>query len=163
MRLHADTIIAGLLILLSASAWAGTYALPPAPYGTMGPAIFPRVILVILIPLSLVYFVQNLLRDLRGDREDMEAKGFYFGWVREYSNVIISFFLFFLFLVALPWTGFLLTGFLFIFFMLWVLGPRGGRQIPKYIAIAAGVTGGLYILFRFVLIVILPEGELFLG
>ena len=127
MRLHADTIIAGFLILLSASAWAGTYALPPAPFGTMGPALFPRVILVLLIPLSVTYFAQNLLRDLRGDRDDMDAKGFSFGWVREYWNVIISFILFFLFLVALPWTGYILTGFFFIFLMLWVLGPRGAR------------------------------------
>ncbi|MDA1000092.1 MAG: tripartite tricarboxylate transporter TctB family protein [bacterium] len=161
MRLHADTVIAALLIVLCAVAWGVTYALPPAPYGTMGPALFPRVILAFLIPLSVIYFVQGLLRDLRKEHEDTKAKNFSFGWVREYSNVIISFFLFSVFLVALPYTGFILTGTLFIFLMLWVLGPRGARQIPKYIAISAGVTGGLYLLFRFVLIVILPEGDLF--
>lgn len=162
MRLHADTVIAALLIVLCAGAWAATYALPPAPYGTMGPALFPRVILALLIPLSAMYFVQSLRRDLRREREGEKTKGFSFAWVREYQNVIISFLLFFAFLVALPYTGFILTGIFFIFFMLWVLGPYEARRLPKYLAISVGVTGGLYLLFRFVLIVILPEGEFFL-
>ncbi len=158
MRFRADTVIGLLLTVLCVVLYSASFQLPKAPYGTMGPALFPRVILVPLIPMCLALFLKSLFRDLR----DLREKGRTFSeWFAEYRNVLASYALFFLFALTLPYAGYLISGFLFLFLMQVALGPKGLKRIPQFLALSVGLLAALFFLFRELLRVILPEGVLF--
>lgn len=157
MRFRADTVIGAILVVLIITLFSISFALPPAPYGTMGPALFPRVLLVALFPLCVVLFMKNFLGDMRTRPDALRP---FAEWFRDYRNVLASYALFFMFALALPWAGYVVSGFVFLFFMQVVLGPKSWAKVPQYLAVTIGVLAGLYILFRVVLLVLLPEGEI---
>ncbi|ESR27037.1 tripartite tricarboxylate transporter TctB family protein [Lutibaculum baratangense] len=63
-----------------------------------------------------------------------------------------------LYMVALPYLGFLVASFLFLWAGFWFL-HRGGLAMP--LLLAAGSLAVIYVLFRYVFSVILPKGVLF--
>ena len=134
-----------------------SFALPPAPYGTMGPALFPRVLLIALFPLCAALFVKSLLNDLRSKPEAMRA---FTEWFYIYRNVLASYALFFIFVLAIPWAGYMVSGLVFLLFMQVALGPKSWAKVPQFFAVTIGVLAGVYFIFRVVLLVLLPEGEI---
>lgn len=157
MRLRADTIIGAVLLVLFGVMFYTTYGLPKAPYGTMGPALFPRILLIGLFPLSLALFLRGLIEDLREQRPPGRP---FRQWFDEYRNVLASYALFFFLALALPYAGYLITGFVFLFAMQLLLGPKEWGKVAQYLAVTVGVLAGLFLLFRWFLLVILPEGEI---
>ncbi len=158
MRFRADTIIGALLLALVLVLFSMSFYLPPAPYGTMGPALFPRVLLLALFPMCLALFLKELFLDIR---ERREAGRPFVEWLDEYRNVLVAYLLFFLFALLLPYAGYLIAGFIFLFTMQLALGPKSWRKVPQYVAVTVIVLGGLFLLFRYLLLVFLPEGEIF--
>jgi hypothetical protein len=65
-----------------------------------------------------------------------------------------------MFALALPWAGYVASGFVFLLFMQVLLGPKSWAKVPQYLAVTIGVLVALYVLFRVVLLVLLPEGEI---
>jgi len=157
MRFHADTIIGLILSVIVTTMFAMSFWLPPAPYGTMGPGLFPRVILIGLFPLCAALLLKGLNHDLRVRPEPQRV---FASWFSDYWNVLASYTLFFLFALALPWAGYMVTGFFFLFFMQVLLGPKDWRKIPQFIAVTLGVLTVSYLIFRVMLLVLLPEGEI---
>ncbi|MEE9240014.1 MAG: tripartite tricarboxylate transporter TctB family protein [bacterium] len=157
MRLRADTVIGAILVALVTTLFLMSFALPPAPYGTMGPALFPRVLLIALFPLCAALFMKGFLLDLRTRPEPMRA---FSEWFHDYRNVLASYALFFIFVLAIPWAGYMVSGFVFLLFMQVALGPKGWAKVPQFVAVTIGVLAGLYFIFRVVLLVLLPEGEI---
>jgi hypothetical protein len=157
MRFRADTIIGVILLTLITTLFVMSFGLPPAPYGTMGPALFPRFILIALFPLCAALFWKGLIRDLRHRPDPQRA---FAAWFSDYRNVLASYILFFLFALALPWAGYLATGFFFLFFMQLALGPKGWGKVPQFLAVTIAVLTVLYLIFRVMLLVLLPEGEI---
>ena len=157
MRFRADTIIGAILVVLIVTLFAMSFALPPAPYETMGPALFPRILLVALFPLCTILFVKSFLGDMRARPEALRP---FAEWFQDYRNVLASYALFFMFALALPWAGYVASGFVFLLFMQVLLGPKSWATVPQYFAVTIGVLVALYVLFRVVLLVLLPEGEI---
>ena len=158
MRLRAETIIGAILLVMFAAFFVTTFFLPKAPYGTMGPALFPRVLLIALFPLCAGLFLQGLIRDLRQSRPKGRPLG---EWFHEYRNVLASYALFLLFAWTLPYAGYLISSFVFLLGMQVLLGPKSWGKVPQYLAVTLGVIAGLFLLFRWFLLVLLPEGEIF--
>ena len=73
---------------------------------------------------------------------------------------IASYALFFIFVLAIPWAGYMVSGFVFLLFMQVALGPKSWAKVPQFVAVTIGVLAGLYFIFRVVLLVLLPEGEI---
>jgi hypothetical protein len=157
MRLRADTVIGAILVALLIILFLMSFGLPPAPYGTMGPALFPRVLLIALFPLCAVLFVKSLRNDLRSRPEAMRA---FAEWFYIYRNVLVSYSLFFVFVLAVPWAGYMVSGFVFLLLMQVALGPKRLGKVPQFLAVSIGVLAGVYFIFRVVLLVLLPEGEI---
>lgn len=155
MRIRSDTVIGAILVTLVAVLLAMTFYLPSAPYGTMGPALFPRTLLIVLLPLCLVLFLKGLFQDLREQREALRP---FSEWLEQYRNVLVSYVLFFFFALALPYAGYLITGLLFLFLMQLALGPKTWRNTLLYLLVTIGVLAFLFILFRCLLLVFLPQG-----
>jgi hypothetical protein len=157
MRFQADTVIGAILLVLITTLFLATIGLPSAPYGTMGPALFPRLLLVALFPLCLGLFLKGLIQDLRSRPEALRP---FAEWFDNYRNVLAIYLLFFLFVWALPWAGYMVSGFAFLLLAQLALGPKGWGKVPQFLAVSLGVLAALYVIFREVLLVLLPEGEI---
>lgn len=159
MRVRADTVIGALLVTFVTVLFVVSFGLPPAPYGTMGPALFPRFILIALFPMCLALLVKGAVRDFR-EREIKREMGTFAEWFDNYRNVLAIYLFFFLFAWAVPWTGYLVAGFAFLMLAQLALGPKGWGKVPQFLAVSLGVLAGVYFIFRVVLLVLLPEGEI---
>ncbi|MBM3571366.1 MAG: tripartite tricarboxylate transporter TctB family protein [Alphaproteobacteria bacterium] len=153
-RLNADAITALLLIVGAAGLFRLTYDFRVPIFATMSSALWPRLILAALAVMSLIYLVQSLRSP--ADRDDDTAPS----TLRRHRNAITCFVLFAAFLVTLPWLGMLIGGIVYVFVMQELLGPRGWRHRVGHVLLAVGSVGGMWLVFRYALHVILPEGEL---
>ena len=161
MSLNRDTIVAVLLLLFcGVMFWATTQIRDPG-FEQMGAEVWPRLVLILLSGLSLVYLVQSLRTggDEAGSQAaQARAAG---SWWSRYQNAIYCFALFFGFLVTLPYLGMLVGGILFVFLMMSVLGGWSPKLILMHAVIAVLSVGSMWSIFTFGLRVMLPAGELF--
>ncbi|MBL4837615.1 MAG: tripartite tricarboxylate transporter TctB family protein [Kordiimonadaceae bacterium] len=135
-----------------------TFEIKAPLFGQMSSALWPRIILVSLTLLSILF----LIRSLRLEKPEWEQKGSLKNWFRYYKNPIYCFGLFFLFLASLPYLGMLLAGVTFVFLMLSMLGGWAPKKLLLHASVAILFVGMMWSIFTFVLGVILPQGEIFL-
>ena len=163
MRIRSDTGIGVVLLVFCGIMFLQTREIPEPLFGSAGAAFFPTVLLVLLTPLSAALFLHGLIGDLRarGAPAGAPARRSFGAWFADYRNVIVSFLLFFLFVALLEPIGYMLSGFLFLFAMQAFLGPRNWRKMIQHALVSAGVVLFLWLMFRWVLVVLLPEGDIF--
>jgi hypothetical protein len=125
-------------------------------YGVLSPAAWPRIIIIIIGSLSVIYFIQSFSTPQKGisAAPKKSFKEFFLYW----RNVISVFSIFALYLLVLPYLGMLVGNILFSFILLTVLG--GWNAILIHLVIALGASGGMWLLFTHVLEVFLPRGSL---
>jgi len=154
--LNKDAVIAVLLCVIAALFYWETYYIPVYEYASIGSEIWPRVILVPLLALCVAYFVQSIKKG-KTEGGGISGIGDFF---RTYQNPILSFVVFFIFLLTLDYLGMLIGGVLLVFTLLTVLGYKTPKALLIHAAIAIVTVGAVWSLFTFVLQVYLPEGEL---
>jgi putative tricarboxylic transport membrane protein len=161
MRLSTDAKVALVLLAFCAVMLWQTFQIEQRPYISLAAAVFPRVVLALLIPLCLGLLVKGLRASKGLDPRGGITLAAIRATLSKYRTVIASFVLFFGLVALMPVLGFLVSGALYLVVMLWLLGPRTARQIPMILAISVGFAGGIYVVFRFLLFVLVPEGVLF--
>ncbi len=155
--MRRDTAIgAGLLAFCAFLYWqAGLVSAPP--FVPIGPAFYPRVILVLLAGLAVWLIAEDLLRRPAPARKTGKAAG----PVPEYRKVLLGFTIFLGYVAGLSLIGYLAATFLFVLVLSWSIGPRNVRELPKLVVIAIGTTLATYLIFEKYLYVFLPQGVLF--
>jgi len=154
--INRDVVVAIGLMLLCGVCFAATFQIRDMGYATIGAEVWPRLVLLILALLTLVYLGQSLRRPApEGGGAGLT------GWLGRYKNALWCYALFALFLLTLPWLGMLIGGILFVFAALTVMGERTLRAHLTHATIAIGTIGLMWAIFTFGLRVILPEGEIF--
>ncbi|MGI9488183.1 MAG: tripartite tricarboxylate transporter TctB family protein [Geminicoccaceae bacterium] len=168
-RLNRDTVVAIFLLLISGVLMIASFDIREPDYGQLSPAAWPRVIVVALGILSLLYLIQSLAgtpaggdlpetsdttKSPKGKVEPAGAAGFFGYW----RNVIWCFVLFLGYLLALPYVGMLIGGVTFAFLLMSALGGWAPRQLALHAVIAVVAVGGMWALFTFGLKVPLPAG-----
>lgn len=158
-RLSRDAVIAiALLVFCGVFFWA-SFEIRTPDYGVLMPATWPRVIIVALSLLSLIYLIQSLKGNPevatagKSDREPGLR-----GLLNHWRNPIWCFVLFFAYLALLPVLGMLIGGIAFVFVLQGVLGGWDGRKPLVHAVIAVVAIGLMWSLFTFALGVMLPEG-----
>lgn len=154
--LNRDTAIAVLLFAIAALFFWETYNIPQFEYASIGSEVWPRIILVPLFVLCAIYFFQSLRRGA-ATADETPATG---SILVRYRNPILSFLIFFLFLLTVDYLGMLIGGSLLVFALLTVLGHRSPKFLLLHAVIAIVSVGAVWSLFTFALRVYLPEGEL---
>lgn len=157
--LNRDAVVAVFLLLLCGVFFAATFNIREMQYATIGADVWPRLILLILFVLSLIYLFQSLQRAPPEGEQWSGTRG----WARRYRNALWCYALFALFLVTLPYLGMLIGGILFVFAALTVMGERTLRMHLVHAAIAIGTVGLMWAIFTYWLRVILPQGQLLGG
>jgi len=157
-RLNRDVYIAIFLLVLCAVCLVATFDFREVDYGILTPAAWPRIILVALTILSLIYLVQSVRRGASSHNgEPFSVKGL----LEKYRNPLWCYGLFLLFLLTLDFLGMLIGGVLFVFCLLTVIGGASVRQLITHPLIAIVMIGAMWALFTYALGVIFPQGEIF--
>jgi len=146
----------GLLAFCGLLYWqAGLVSAPP--FVPIGPAFYPRVMLILLAGLAVWLIVEDLLRRRVPERqaEKLTASA------PEYRKVLLGFILFLAYVAGLSLIGYLASTFLFVLGFSWSIGPRNIREMPKLVVIAIGTALATYLIFEKYLYVFLPRGLLF--
>jgi putative tricarboxylic transport membrane protein len=145
----------GLLAFCGLLYWqAGLVSAPP--FVPIGPAFYPRVILILLASLALWLIVGDFRR-----MPPIKKVAKPTGPVPNYRKVFVGFFLFLGYVAGLSLIGYLTATFLFVLGLSWSIGPRNIRELPKLAAIAGGTALATYLIFEKYLYVFLPRGLLF--
>jgi hypothetical protein len=147
----------GLLVLAGLLYWqAGKTPVPP--FVPIGPAFYPRVILVILAALAVWLIVQDVLVTTRGKRPAVPGQS---PPPPNYRLVVLCFVTFGLYVIGLSLIGYLAATSLFVLGLGWLMGPRAAGALPKLIAVAIGTALATYLIFEKYLHVFLPRGLIF--
>jgi hypothetical protein len=144
----------GLLAVCALVYWQ-TLQIPSPPFVPIGPAFYPKVIVLLLAGLAVWLTVQSGLAG-RAPRARPAA-----GHAPNYRLVAYCFAIFFAYIAALSVIGYLASTFLFVLALAWVMGPRQPRRLPGLVLLALGTTLLTYVVFERYLYVFLPRGLLF--
>ena len=155
-RVNPDIVISLLLMVLSAALFVETFEMQKVYLAIIGAKLWPRIVVIVLFFLSAIYFIQSI----RATRPPPAAPFSFKGWIIDNRNVIGCFAIYSLFLLTLPYLGMLVGGSLFVFATLTLVGDRDLRGHLIHAVVAIVTIGSMWAVFRFVLGVILPEGEL---
>lgn len=153
--MHRDAVVGGLLTVLSVLLLWQTRGIPHPPLIPLGPAFYPRVILVVFLVLSALLTLSGLRAGRAG-----AGGGDWRAWLVRYRLILGGFVLFGLYVLAMPVLGYLLSTVLFTGAMQWLLGRRGLRRLPAVLAVAAGTAVVTWLVFERYLYVLLPRGTL---
>lgn len=126
------------------------------PLVPIGPAFYPRFLLLLIIILSLSLVLQGLLvssRKIKGERRAFHL------WPKKYQPTLLSFVVFGLYVLLLPKIGFLLSTTLFAAALQWLLGPPLWRRVPGSALLGVGTSLVAYLAFELYLRVLLPRGS----
>ena len=160
MRLTTDAKSGLVLLILCVAMFIAAFQIKEHSYASLGAEVFPLIVLSLLTPLCLALFIKGLRQGVSQDIEPMTLKRIGQSIVK-FRTVYFSFLIFLGLVALIPVLGFPLSGALYMAAMLWVLGPRSLKQVVFVIVMSVGVTGTIYVVFRFLLYVILPEGIFF--
>ncbi len=153
-----DTAIALVLIAVGALFFWETFNIPQLDYASIGSEVWPRVILVPLIVLSVIYLAQAVRGHYRS--ETSGATGGPLALLSKYRNPIACFAIFFVFLLTVDYLGMLIGGSALVFGLLTVLGHRTPKAVAVHALVAVGSVGAVWALFTFGLRAYLPQGEI---
>lgn len=146
----------GLLAFCGLLYWqAGLVSVPP--FVPIGPAFYPRVILIFLAGLAVWLIVEDLLKKRAPAREAKKPTA----PSPNYRRVLLGFIVFLGYVAGLSIIGYLTATFLFVLGLSWAIGPRNIREMPKLIAIAIGTALVTFLIFEKYLYVFLPRGLFF--
>ena len=101
-------------------------------YGVLSPEAWPRLIIIILGGLSVIYLLQSI-RMPKKNRDDVPRKSIG-EFILYWRNVIAVFSIFALYLIVLPYLGMLIGNILFSVILLTVLG--GWRATLMHLLVA---------------------------
>ena len=156
MTFNRDSVVALCLIMASGGLMVASFDIREPDYGVLSPAAWPRLIIIIMGVLSVLYFVQSL-RMPKTDTASTRKRNL-FEFMDYWRNVFSVFIIFAAYLVALPFLGMLIGNIAFSFVLLSVLG--GWRPFIVHGLVAIGTSGGMWLLFTYALEVFLPRGSL---
>lgn len=143
--------------LLAFSGWlySNLGKIPTNPLVPVGPAYYPRFLLLLTILLSLALVIQDLLAHRK---EKSKEKRVSRDWLKNHQPTLVTFFVFGLYVLLLPKLGYLLSTILFVAGLQWLLGAPSWRRSPGSILIGIGTSLTTYMIFEKYLHVLLPRG-----
>jgi putative tricarboxylic transport membrane protein len=161
--LGRDGIVGLVCLALSIGLFMLTFGLPPAAMVPVGPAFYPRVVILLFGLLSVILVVLDL-RATRGVQSGAVAMAAptarpTAGVQPNYLLVLATFIEFGLYIAAMPLIGFRLSTFLFVLALEVTLErPRDTNRWALAVAVAIATSAACFFVFENYLSVLLPRG-----
>lgn len=162
-RLNQDAVIAIFLLLASGVLFWSTFSIRAPDYGVLTPSAWPRVIIVAMALLSVIYLIQSVGKEKNETDQSAQTdrEPGLVGWFVYWQNPLYCFTLFLLYLLTLPILGSLIGGVSFVFLLMNILGGISKEKILTHATLALTTVGGMWLIFTYGLEVILPQGVIF--
>jgi putative tricarboxylic transport membrane protein len=146
--------------LLAFSGWlyANLHKIPANPLVPIGPALYPRIILLLTILLSLILVIQGLVAPQTDQTEKNKESTSSESWLKKYRPTLLAFLVFGLYVLLLPKLGYLLSTVMFVTALQWLLGAPSLRRLPGSLVVGVGTSLATYVVFEKYLHVFLPKG-----
>jgi putative tricarboxylic transport membrane protein len=153
--------VAGIICLgLSIALLVLTRGLPQSAMVPVGPDFYPRIVLSIMAVLSVMLIAADVLSHWRSRRGATSAGVTAVADHRNYRLVAVTFAVFAVYVLLLPYLGFRIATFLFVAALQVVLGkPQGLRRWSLVITAALATVIVTYLAFEIYLSVLLPRGR----
>lgn len=161
MMLSRDGIAGLVCLALSIGLFALTFGLPPAVMVPVGPAFYPRVVILILGILSVILIVFDVLamQRQRAAAVAPRATAAAAGPAPNYRLVLATFVEFGVYILLIPLLGFRISTFLFVLLLEITLEwPRSPRHWIVMILVAVATSLVCFYVFEDYLSVLLPRG-----
>ncbi len=144
------------LLIFNGWLYSNLGKIPSNPLVPIGPAFYPRFLLLITILLSLVLVVQDLLIHRKETEEASKATA---GSAKKYQPTLLTFSIFAVYVLLLPRLGYLFSTILFVAALQWLLGATVLRRLPGSLLLGVGTSVVTYLAFEKYLHVLLPRGN----
>ena len=154
--INRDSVVALTLLLVCGLFLNAVGDIRITKYGTITSDLWPRIVLIILSVLCMVYFLQSIRKPVKTEKTKFSLHQ----WFLNYKNAIACYSLFGLFVWTLPFLGMLLGGIIFVFLILSFLGNKNKRSLIIHVAISVISIVLMWSIFTFGLGVMLPEGQI---
>ena len=158
-----ELIIAILFLFLSIVLFIQTGGLPNIVFSTLGPSVFPKMLIIIMGILSMSLIIIKVIKFQKIKDKKQFIKNFELSrkMLSKYKLVFIVSLNFFIYIFSMKYIGFRISTFYFIFSTQWLIAQKGERNLLMMILIAGIVTFGSFYFFRYFLNVIFPKGVFF--
>ena len=151
-----ELIVGILFLILSLIIFFQAGNLPDSSYEPLGPAGFPRIIVLAMGILSIFLIVKKL------KSMDLSQAGLDFREIfKEYKLIFITLVNFLIYILIMRYIGFRISTFIFVFTTQLLLGPRKEKKYLVIGSIALVISLGSYYFFQNYLGVIFPAGIFF--
>jgi hypothetical protein len=159
MMLSRDGIAGLVCLALSIGMFTLTFGLPPAAMVPIGPAFYPRVVVLILGALSIILIVLDVLATRRRPVRAAAAAAATAGPAPNYRLVLATFVEFGVYILLIPLIGFRISTFLFVLLLEVTLEwPRNPKHWILMIVVAVATSLVCFYVFEDYLSVLLPRG-----
>lgn len=126
--------------------------IPVPPFVPLGPAFYPRVLLMLLAALAVWLIVESVVTTPTVSPAAVRLN---------YRLVAACFGMLAMYIAGISVIGYFPATFLFVLGLAWCMSPRRARELPKLVMVAGGTTVGVYLVFERYLRLLLPRGWLF--
>lgn len=158
-----ELIIATLFLFSSIVLFIQTGGLPNMFFSTLGPSVFPKILLMFMGILSTSLIIIKVMEFTKIKDKKQFIKTFEFSkkMLSKYKLVFIVSLNFFIYIFSMKYIGFSISTFYFIFSTQWWIAQKEKRNLLMMILIAGIITFGSFYFFRYFLNVIFPKGVFF--
>jgi putative tricarboxylic transport membrane protein len=139
MRFTRDSVAALICLVLSLGLLYLTRGLPRSPMVPVGPDFYPRIVLVIMAAFSAMLIATDVLSGWRRGK-GTSAEAAPVQGRRNYRLVAVTFAVFGIYVLLLPYLGFRIATFLFVMALQVVLEIPHGWRRWTYVIVAALLT-----------------------
>ena len=144
------------LLIFAGWLYSNLGKISPNPFVPIGPAFYPRVLLLLTLILSLSLVAQDVLAQ---GKEKKERKAASADWFKHYQPTLLGFAAFGIYVLLLPGLGYLLSTILFVASLQWLLGKPSLRRLPGSVSVGIGTSVITWLIFEKYLYVLLPRGS----
>ncbi|MBM4333732.1 MAG: tripartite tricarboxylate transporter TctB family protein [Deltaproteobacteria bacterium] len=163
--MKAEKLIGVIIIAFSAFMYYQADRLPPPKFGTLGAAVFPKIVLTLLMLAGGSLILQNFLKGRRAAKAPETLRTQKITSINQvlgqYQWVILAFFCFFAYVLLMDFAGYAISTFIFIPTLMWLIGPRTKSSLAVIAVTTMAMTFGVYYGFKTLFNVFLPAGRLF--
>jgi len=158
-----ELIIAILFLFLSIVLFTQTGRLPNMFFSTLGPSVFPKILLVSMGILSTNLIIIKVMKFTKIKDKKQFIKTFELSkkMLSKYKLVFFVSLNFFVYIFSMKYIGFRISTFYFMFSTQWLIAQKEKRNLLMMILIAGIITFGSFYFFRYFLNVIFPKGVFF--
>ncbi len=152
--------IAGILLIVFAAFiyWQSCRLPEPLLQDKLGPDALPKLYAIILGSLGLIISAKGFFK---ATEKNKRISPDWKTWWHDYRFVVFSFVMFFVYIQAMKYAGFLIATLLYLPAMMLVIGSRNKKSVLTAVITTACVTLGIFFSFTYLLNIFLPSGTVF--